>query len=91
MYNHNKAQQSKNRVHISWDILYDCNSASEIILLSYGEIIYMDRSKAAAQQCTTASLLGSATYVVVLVAYVWLSQRTPGMQSSHSSNIFLGH
>ena len=25
MYNHNKAQQSKNRVHISWDILY-CGS-----------------------------------------------------------------
>ena len=23
MYNHNKAQQSKNRVHISWDILYN--------------------------------------------------------------------
>ena len=22
LYNHNKAQQSKNRVHISWDILY---------------------------------------------------------------------
>ena len=22
MYNRNKAQQSKNRVHISWDILY---------------------------------------------------------------------
>ena len=22
MYNHNKAQQSKNRVHISWSILY---------------------------------------------------------------------
>ena len=22
MYDHNKAQQSKNRVHISWDILY---------------------------------------------------------------------
>ena len=22
MHNHNKAQQSKNRVHISWDILY---------------------------------------------------------------------
>ena len=22
MYNHNKAQQSKNRVHISWDLLY---------------------------------------------------------------------
>ena len=25
MYNHNKAQQSKNRVHISWDILYIIN------------------------------------------------------------------
>ena len=25
MYNHNKAQQSKNRVHISWDILYQDN------------------------------------------------------------------
>ena len=24
MYNHNKAQQSKNRVHISLDILYAC-------------------------------------------------------------------
>ena len=24
MYNHHKAQQSKNRVHISWDILYIC-------------------------------------------------------------------
>ena len=22
MYNHNKAQQNKNRVHISWDIMY---------------------------------------------------------------------
>ena len=38
MYNHNKAQQSKNCVHISWDILYfmgtgeillECPSASE--------------------------------------------------------------
>ena len=30
MYNHNKAQQSKNRVHISWDILYI--ESSDIIL-----------------------------------------------------------
>ena len=27
MYNHNKAQQSKNRVHISWDILYETVAA----------------------------------------------------------------
>ena len=29
MYNHNKAQQSKNRVHISWDILYDNYGSAE--------------------------------------------------------------
>ena len=29
MYNHNKAQQSKNRVHISWDILYVIPNAGE--------------------------------------------------------------
>ena len=27
MFNHNKAQQSKNRVHISWDILYEQSDA----------------------------------------------------------------
>ena len=32
MYNHNKAQQSKNRVHISWDILYDGNSIHMMIV-----------------------------------------------------------
>ena len=30
MYNHNKAQQSKNRVHISWDILYVLYAAGVI-------------------------------------------------------------
>ena len=31
MYNHNKAQQSKNRVHISWDILYSARDLRQII------------------------------------------------------------
>ena len=30
MYNHNKAQQSKNRVHISWDILYQRYTARNL-------------------------------------------------------------
>ena len=30
MYNHNKAQQNKNRVHISWDILYVRHCCCEI-------------------------------------------------------------
>ena len=33
MYNHNKAQQSKNRVHISWDILYA--SMNWVTIVSY--------------------------------------------------------
>ena len=33
MYDHNKAQQSKNRVHISWDILYsEYNSIPQYII-----------------------------------------------------------
>ena len=32
MYNHNKAQQSKNRVHISWDILYQGIDDKPIVL-----------------------------------------------------------
>ena len=34
MYNHSKAQQSKNRVHISWDILYairHCNGFLQLL------------------------------------------------------------
>ena len=33
MYNHNKAQQSKNRVHISWDILYEPSAMHQICLV----------------------------------------------------------
>ena len=37
MYNHNKAQQSKNRAHISWDILYtwvNTDSANVVLPVS---------------------------------------------------------
>ena len=39
MYNHNKAQQSKNHVHISWDILYDYPNESQIILKDVDKFI----------------------------------------------------
>ena len=38
MYNHNKAQQSKNRVHISWDILYILNPDSKVHGANMGPI-----------------------------------------------------
>ena len=33
MYNHDKAQQSKNRVHISWDILYVFHHAADMKIM----------------------------------------------------------
>ena len=33
MYNHNKAQQSKNRVHISWNILYAALAVDELLTI----------------------------------------------------------
>ena len=36
MYNHNKAQQSKNRVHISWDMLY---ASSNLISTDYFQTV----------------------------------------------------
>ena len=41
MYNHNKAQQSKNRVHISWDILYAIGLGSAVI--SYDKLVTISR------------------------------------------------
>ena len=38
MYNHIKAQQSKKRVHISWDILYDTKGCIQKVKANY---IYM--------------------------------------------------
>ena len=35
MYNHNKAQQSKNRVHISWDILYKATKSDKKIYIAW--------------------------------------------------------
>ena len=40
MYNHNKAQQSKNRVHISWDILYETEVVEFLTIISYRIVSY---------------------------------------------------
>ena len=47
MYNHNKAQQSKNRVHISWDILYIVQQSWSWYwnLLTTNDINYLRHSK----------------------------------------------
>ena len=42
MYNHNKAQQSKNRVHISWDILYLKNEKLSLEL-SLHDLLNMEK------------------------------------------------
>ena len=40
MYNHNKAQQSKNRVHISWGILYVGNIVIRLFVFNSHEQLY---------------------------------------------------
>ena len=40
MYNHNKAQQSKNRVHISWDLLETQRRCCKSIACMYGHILF---------------------------------------------------
>ena len=40
MYNHNKAQQSKNRVHISWDILYIFLKAPDVYVAFDVKLMY---------------------------------------------------
>ena len=42
MYNHNKAQQSENRVRIFWDILYITGRKTEMYdcIIDYSDIIY---------------------------------------------------
>ena len=45
MYNHNKAQQSKNRVHISWDILYvQAQMAEQFLLYAYEKTLARSRN-----------------------------------------------
>ena len=36
MYNHNKAQQSKTRVHISWDMLYLLIKTTMVVAATWG-------------------------------------------------------
>ena len=49
MYNHNKAQQSKNRVHISWDILYSktesLNFLADYIFITQKNDIFITQIK----------------------------------------------
>ena len=46
MYNHTKAQQSKNRVHISWDILYILWDMLSTLVFCFDIVyIYMNEPK----------------------------------------------
>ena len=51
MYNYNKAQQSKNRVHNSWDILYIQGIASVVITyLKFNSTVNSQSSRLKFQQ-----------------------------------------
>ena len=67
MYNHNKAQQSKNRVHISWDILYIIIAPWNLHLptaMPWGNIVntLQWRHDAMASQITSPTIVSSAVH-----------------------------
>ena len=69
MYNHNKAQQSKNRVHISWDILY----VWSIISHFYMAVItcpYPDPHAAFVDPCYYTGPLAATTGTATLVSSI---------------------
>ena len=71
MYNHNKAQQSKNRVHISWDILYAALRVDELRLQRIESIAYTNEIQ---MLCIESSLSISFCYDFIKSLFVWLNR-----------------
>ena len=67
MYNHNKAQQSKNRVHISWDILYIDGDLVNLYLWKgpLPDVILSKRTKYLSTATSTNILLGDMLFSLV--------------------------
>ena len=68
MYNHNKAQQSKNRVHISWDILYNFSCNHDVHRPVVWVIIYGTFSEYAISAVDTVLLLRSLSSNIILLS-----------------------
>ena len=70
MYNHNKAQQSKDRVHISWDILYTafCSNlclANKRLFKAYSNFL----AKQAGLTSGNPQLMGIVAVIITLAIY----------------------
>ena len=68
MYNHNKAQQSKNRVHISWEILYQ----QPWYWFSYNEILRPRHQKSLNPKTWQAKLRCPHNHTVCALTGRWL-------------------
>ena len=66
MYNHNKAQQSKNRVHISWDILYQSPMFSWVAR----NLIKLQEISREVQKCPDLFVSASATSLLWNIEWV---------------------
>ena len=72
MFNHNKAQQSSNRVHISWDILY-VRREEDWLSFMYKNPLHKDRLE---PMFTDTTIKANEKLNSVYISYSWSIQFT---------------
>ena len=72
MFNHNKAQQSSNRVHISWDILY-VRREEDWLSFMYENPLHKDRLE---PMFTDTTIKANEKLNSVHISYSWSIQFT---------------
>ena len=88
MYNHNKAQQSRNRVHISWDILYHTllnfsffESESQFFRCELKQYLFTINCSRMGSYCTLACLniviMLTRTYIYMYISFIIFMARSP--------------
>ena len=99
MYNHNNAQQSKNRVHISWDILYmplrrqqrtviaKLHSGTLPLLIETGRYKQIPRPERVCRQCDMGAVEDESHFLFYCQAYDNRRQRMYDEHSADPTNV----
>ena len=88
MYNHNKAQQSKNRVHISWDILYMWNLRI-VLQLDFQHAKHCS-GQYSTKQSFAVSIYQHLIYILYSLSYHLLWRLWPRHRTTNSINLPIG-
>ena len=72
MYNNNKAQQSKNRVHISWGILYLSSHNEDYFMVNY---VFLIRIHISSRQISCSSFWGKEVIFRAIILQLFYNLR----------------